>query len=89
MSSWKELSSTKSGRIQPQLIPMEDCIWWSTDHHQGEQASESYTGVTNVDCGNVKRNVFAVASSTLRRRAFEGIAWRFWSFDVMLLMDCK
>eukprot|EP01083_Nonionella_stella_P181423 649899_1 len=42
MSSWKERSAGKTEDIQPQLIPMEDCIWWSTDYNQGEQGMVQY-----------------------------------------------
>eukprot|EP01083_Nonionella_stella_P127752 387015_1 len=41
-SPWKELTPAKTLYIRPQFIQMEDCIWWSTDHHQGEQGMVQY-----------------------------------------------
>eukprot|EP01083_Nonionella_stella_P158145 514351_1 len=40
--SWKELTPGKTQCIRPQFIPMEDCIWWSTDYNQGEQGMVQY-----------------------------------------------
>eukprot|EP01083_Nonionella_stella_P005487 15853_1 len=40
--SWKELTPGKTGAIQPQIIQMEDCIWWSTDYDSGEQGMVQY-----------------------------------------------
>eukprot|EP01083_Nonionella_stella_P273759 928928_1 len=42
MSSWKELTPGKTGCIRPQVIQMEDCIWWSTDYDSGEQGMVQY-----------------------------------------------
>eukprot|EP01083_Nonionella_stella_P273761 928930_1 len=42
MSSWKELTPTKTKWIQPQLIQMGDCIWWSTQYDEGEQGMVQY-----------------------------------------------
>eukprot|EP01083_Nonionella_stella_P158144 514350_1 len=40
--SWKELTPAKTKYVRPQLVQMEDCIWWSTDYHQGEQGMVQY-----------------------------------------------
>eukprot|EP01083_Nonionella_stella_P162729 534447_1 len=42
MSSWKELKAAKTVDIQPQLIQVEDCIWWSTDYDSGERGMVQY-----------------------------------------------
>eukprot|EP01083_Nonionella_stella_P058530 153251_1 len=40
--SWKELTPGKTGWIRPQLITMEDCIWWSTNYNSGERGMVQY-----------------------------------------------
>eukprot|EP01083_Nonionella_stella_P196902 724218_1 len=40
--SWKELTPAKTVCVRPQLIQMEDCIWWSTYYNKGERGMVQY-----------------------------------------------
>eukprot|EP01083_Nonionella_stella_P103776 296718_1 len=40
--SWKELTPAKTVFVVPELIQMEDCIWWSTYYNKGERGMVQY-----------------------------------------------